>query len=91
MDPSFPGVQYGFNDDLCQPEELYRNSLVSDIKLISPSEFEAIKFTFKTLKPSEDVEALDMNFSKADFSELEGLAASNLLKVAAHSQIQKGL
>lgn len=85
MEPSFPGVKFGFNDVLCEPEELYRNSIVSAIKLMSPSEFDALKFSFKTLKPSEDGEALDLNFSKANFVELEGLAATNLLKVAAHS------
>ena len=69
MELSIPAVQYGFNNSLSEPEELYRNTLVSVSKLMNSSEFENFKFSFKT-EPHEHGEALDLNFTKADFIEI---------------------
>ena len=48
MEPSFKDTQYGFNNSLCEPHELFRNTLISSSKLMSPAEFENISFHFKT-------------------------------------------
>ena len=40
MEPSVSGFQYGFNDKLTEKEELYRNTLISEIRLMSTDEFE---------------------------------------------------
>ena len=48
MEPSFKGVEYGFNNQLCQPKELYRNVLVCETKLMTQAEFDQLTFSFKT-------------------------------------------
>ena len=83
MEPSFKDVEYGFNGQLCQPKELYRNTLVCETKLMTRAEFDQLKFSFKT-KPSENGQEIDLNFTHVDFHVVEGDAAKNLIKMAAH-------
>ena len=48
MGSSFKDTVYGFNNDLCAPHELYRNTLISCYKLMTVAEFEHVSFKFKT-------------------------------------------
>ena len=86
MEPSFSNVKYGFNDSLCEPEEIYRNMLVSDCKLMTASEFEQLKFSFSA-KPHEAGEDIDLNFTQADFFEVQEPFAKSLMQFAAHKTI----
>ena len=82
MEPSLCNTRFGFNGELCEPQELYRNSLVLASKLMSQDEFTNLKFSFKT-KAEDTHEALDLEFSKADFQQVQGeAAAQNLFKMA---------
>lgn len=53
MEPSLKGAQYGWNGEVKLGEEVYRNSLISAIKLCTVAEFEAISFYFKTEEDPE--------------------------------------
>jgi len=53
MEPSFRRASYGFNEDLSAQKELYRNVLIAQTKLLTQSEFNAIKFTFKAKAEGE--------------------------------------
>ena len=77
IEPSLKDMKYGFNDKLSSPVELYRNELISAIKIMTAYEFNNLKFTFlATNYISGDV--LDMQFGKEDFHQVEDSAASNL-------------
>ena len=86
MEPSFKEVRFGFNDNLSEPQELYRNIIIQTSKLMNNSVFEELKFTFQA-NPSEFGEALNLNFQKSDFVEVKGNAADNLVKMAANKEI----
>ena len=86
MEPSLKEVQYGFNNVLNNPHEIYRNTLVCPSKIMSEAEFGDLTFTFKA-KQSESGEVLDLNFTKADFVEVEGAYAKNMFKIAANEAI----
>ena len=47
------------------------------------AEFDQLRFSFKT-KPSENGQEIDLNFTHVDFHVVEGDAAKNLIKMAAH-------
>ena len=47
MEPSFKDTQFGFDDSLCEPYELYRNTLVCTAKLMTWAQFENMTFKFK--------------------------------------------
>ena len=89
MEPSLRDVQYGFNDSLCAPKELYRNCLVSEYGIIAQATLADIKFSLKA-RPSEDGvtdELIDLAFFESDFVEVEGEAADHLIKMAVHDKI----
>ena len=89
MEPSLRDVQYGFNESLCTPKELYRNTLVRSQKIIMESEFENIKFSLKA-KPSGDgvaQEQIDLTFTKNDFVEVEANQADHIIKMAINELI----
>jgi len=89
MEPSLSNSRYGFNGQLCEPEELYRNSLVLASKLMTREEFTNPKFSFLT-KAEDTQEALNLEFSKADFQQVQGeTAAQNLFKFVAFHEIEK--
>ena len=39
MEPSLKDTSYGFNDQLTEAKEVFRNSLISETKLMSPEQF----------------------------------------------------
>ena len=89
MEPSLCDTRYGFNDELSEPEELYRNSLVLATKLMTQEEFANLKFSFMT-KAEDTQEALNLEFSRADFQRVQGgTAAQNLFKFVAFHEIEK--
>ena len=47
MEPSLKEVQYGFFNELNNPHEIYRNTLVCPSKIMSEAEFGDLTFTFK--------------------------------------------
>ncbi len=48
MEPSLCDTRYGFNDQLTDAKEIFRNTLISETRLISLAQFEKLKFSFKT-------------------------------------------
>ena len=88
IEPSLKETQYGFNDKLCEEQEVYRNTLISETVLMDAETFANLKFSLKT-KQEGTQEALSMEFSKDEFQEVQGEEASNLLKMAAHFEIEK--
>ena len=48
MEPSLKGARCSWNDQEVSIGEVYRNSLVSQTKLCTAAEFQAISFSFKT-------------------------------------------
>ena len=77
IEPSLKDMKYGFNDKLSRPVELYRNVLISAIKIMTAYEFNNLKFTFLATNYISG-EVLDMQFGKEDFHQVEDSAASNL-------------
>ena len=73
MEPSFCDTKYGFNGELSDDAELFRNNLLVDTTIIDAAHLDKIKFTIKT-KEAESFEGLNLEFNRVDFSELEGEA-----------------
>ena len=71
MQPSLKETQYGFNNQLCQEQEIYRNTLVSDVVLMTEAEFAELKFKF-TAKEEDSQQAISMEFCKDDFLQING-------------------
>ena len=46
MSPSFCDTKYGFNDQLYEKNELFRNTLVSEKTIIDVDQLADLKFTF---------------------------------------------
>ena len=88
MEPSYKDTQYGFNDNLTAPCEVYRNTLITQCRLMSSSEFERLQFNFKA-QEGESGEELRLQFAKEDFEQLEGSSAESLIKTAVHSELEK--
>ena len=88
MEPSLRGARHGFNGALCPGKELYRNRLVCDVALMNQAAFSDLSYGFKA-QSSESGEGIDLTYSKADFRKVEGLAAADLLKIAAQVEIDK--
>lgn len=55
---------------------------------MSSEEFEALSFKFSTKEESSN-EALNLEFSKDDFKEIEGSSATALYKIAAFNMIER--
>ena len=66
MQPSLKETRYGFNSQLGEPHEIYRNTLVTDAVLMTEAEFAELKFNFIT-KEEGSQQSLSMEFSKDDF------------------------
>ena len=88
MEPSLCDTKYGFNGELSEDSELFRNSLCADAAIIDAALLDELKFTFST-KEAESREALNLEFNRVDFSEVQGEAAQALFKMAAHRKIEK--
>ena len=73
MEPSLCDTKYGFNDQLSDDSELFRNSLLVDTAIINAADLDDLKFTFKT-KEAESREGLNLEFNRVDFSAVEGEA-----------------
>lgn len=73
MEPSLCDTKYGFNGELSEDTELFRNNLMADATIIDAAFLDQLKFTFKT-KEAESREALNLEFSLTDFSEVQGEA-----------------
>ena len=57
---------------------------------MSQAEFCDIKFTFMASSSEENEnQALELNFARQDFTEVEGESATNLFKIAANEKIGK--
>ena len=48
MEPSFCDTKYGFNGELSDDAELFRNNLLVDTTIIDAAHLDNIKFTIKT-------------------------------------------
>ena len=59
-------MKFGFNDELTEAEEIYRNTLISSSRLMNAEELAALKFTFQA-RPNEEGEPIELNFTPADF------------------------
>ena len=72
MEPSLKDASYGWNDTPAQDdtEDIFRNQLVYSTKLIPASELADIKFFFKTGEDPETNQKIELNFSRADFTEV---------------------
>lgn len=46
MEPSLCDTKYGFNGEMSEGEEMFRNSLVVSTKLMSEQEFSQLSFKF---------------------------------------------
>ena len=66
MEPSFCDTKYGFNNQLQEKNELFRNTLISEKMIISVAQLADLKFNFQT-KDDESHEALNLEFTQADF------------------------
>ena len=44
MEPSFCDTKYGFNGELCEDSELFRNNLVVDTTIIDAALLDDLKF-----------------------------------------------
>lgn len=44
MEPSLCDTKFGFNGELCNGEEMYRNSLLFASKIMTTNEFEEMRF-----------------------------------------------
>ena len=53
MESSLAGVQYGWNDQLENEHELYRNQLVFQTQIMSKEQFESVSYVFKTKQDPE--------------------------------------
>ena len=88
MEPSLCDTKYGFNGELSEDTELFRNNLLADATIIDAALLDEIKFTFNT-KEAESREALNLEFNRVDFTEVQGEAGEALFKMAAHRKIEK--
>ena len=66
---------------------MFRNNLVFASKLMSEQEFADLNFKFQT-KEEQTMEAINLEFTKDDFSEVTGPSATALFKIAAFSEIE---
>ena len=62
MEPSFCDTRYGFNDQLQEKNELFRNTLISEKVIIDAEQLADLKFKFQT-KDGESQEALNLEFN----------------------------
>lgn len=89
MEPSLCDTRYGFNDQIIDAKELYRNTHIYATKLVNEAEFDRLRFTFKT-KSDDTREAINHEFTRGDFQEVDGDAGEALVKMAVSHQIDSG-
>ena len=90
MEPSLIDVSYGWNDQPSQDgtEDIFRNQLVYSTKLMPASELDNIKFFFKTGVDPETSQKIDLNFARADFTEVQGVSGQSLFKMAVFNELE---
>ena len=90
MEPSLKDASYGWNETPAKDdtEDIFRNQLVYSTKLITASELADIKFFFKTGVDPETNQKIELNFSRADFTEVQGAAGQSLFKMAVYNELE---
>ena len=69
--------------------ELFRNNLISDVKLTSEKDFKKTKFSFST-ESSDGNKAIKLNFTHKDFVRVaDPEAAEHLIKTVAFIAMKK--
>ena len=89
MEPRLKGAQFGWSGENVNHKDIQYNTLVSLTRLCSRSEFESIQFFFRSEEdPAEQLEMIDLTFTKADFKRIEDEeAAQGLFKMAVFNVI----
>ena len=82
-------MRCNFLGDADKKEELFRNTLVNQCKLIEADQLDQVEFYFKTQPDPQTGEQIDLTFTRADFVEIEGDAAESLIKTAVNKELNK--
>lgn len=90
MEPSLKDVSFGWNDQPSQEdtEDIFRNQLVYSTKLIPAAELANIKFFFKTGVDPDTNQKIELNFARADFTEVQGATGQSLFKMAVFNELE---
>lgn len=89
MEPSLKNATYGWNGKpLSQQADIFRSTLISSTKFCDASEFESLRFFFKSQAESATGQPIDLTFSKVDFRKVENATtAEGLFKLAVYNHI----
>ena len=88
MEPSLCDVKYGFNSNLKEAGELYRNKLVVETTLIKKANLGELIFSLNA-KGKEKKDNLDLVFTRKDFHPVPESARTDLLKLTVYNNIRE--